>query len=349
MLRFVRSVSYSQQLHNAVENVTALVEASDRLAYLLAQYIPEPARPAFLATRAFALEVNKIAPGKAAHVLTSDLKFKFWSDQLAKAFAEAPDVTEPVAFVLRDAVGLGLSLDIGYYHRFLQTRRHWLARPLFALAADICSYGEGTYSQLNYAVHAQLLLPGIAPSVVRLLEASPPLQDLVAQVAAHIGQASAVASMILGVPYYASALGVVTLPEDAMLKHGLSQEAVLRRGADGADDLDMREQLRNVVYDTAVAANDHLLAARSKLAAVRTEIADVVAANKDDTLIARHAPKWRRGLPDAIYTPYMVATPTALYLQRLEKHDFDIFSNKLLQKEWRLAWASFKNYHLRQI
>lgn len=363
------SQSYQQQIHNAVENVSALLEANDRLSYLLAQYIPEPARNTFLAIRAFGLEVNKISDGgsnsgsRASRALsqlsssmgisTADMKFKFWSDLLGKAFTGSGEIGEPTAFLIRDALENGLNLDIAHFHQFLQTRRYFLKTTQFNTVEDICSYGEGTYSQLNYATQGLLLSPSISPSVIHLLELSSTLQNKVGDIAAHIGQATAISSMILGLHYYSSARNHITIPVDLMTKFELSQEAVLRLAqghmSDEADVAETKEKLQNVVFETAITANDHLLSARTKLDEVRNEISDLVKSRPGDNLLGRNSKKWRKGLPDVIFTPFMVAIPTSLYLQKLEKNDFDVLSPKLQQKEWRLAWNSFRSYYQRKI
>ncbi|GEQ66506.1 hypothetical protein JCM33374_g169 [Metschnikowia sp. JCM 33374] len=359
--------SYQLQLQNSIENVNALLEANDRSSYLLAQYIPEPARNTFMAIRAFALEVNKITDGgssngraarasnqlsKSIGISTADMKFKFWSELMAKAFSDTGDIGEPVAFLIRDGLRNGLNLDISYFHQFLQTRRHFLNNKQFAAVSDICSFGEGTYSQLNYATQAILLSPQISPSVIHMLELSTPLQVKVSDIAAHIGQATAVSSMILGMNFYASMRNQVTLPVDLMTKHELSQESLLRlsQGHLSSNEIqETKEKLKNVVFETAVTANDHLLSAREKLKQVKHEISDIIKQRPRDHLLTKNSKKWRSGLPDVIFVPFMLAIPTSLYLQRLEKHDFDVYSKKLQHKEWRLAWNSFKNYYQRKI
>lgn len=361
----LRAKSYQQQLHSAVENVSALLERADRLSYVLAQYVPEPARNAVLATRAFALEVNKIADGglgpastasKALRQLsstmgisTADMKFQFWSDMVGKAFNGTGDVGEPTAFLIRDALRNGINLDVSYFHQFLQTRRRFVAGGGFDTVEDICLYGEGTYLQLNYATQACVLSPLIAPSVIALLELLPSLQSTIADVAAHIGQATAVSSMLLGLTYYALARNRVTVPTDLMTKSELSQELVLRLAQGHLDDpAETKEKLQNVVYETAVTANDHLLAARKKLAAAKEEIAEMARASHSD-LVAGHSRRWRGGVPDVVFVPLMAAIPTSLYLERLEKSDFDVFGARMQQKEWRLAWRSFRSYYRRTI
>lgn len=364
-----RRLSSGAQLHGAIENVSALLEANDRSSYLLAQYIPEPARNAFLAVRGFGLEVNKISDGgansgaRAARALsqlssslgisTADMKFKFWSDKLSDVFSGRGTVNEPTMVLLRDALENNLNLDISYFQQFLQTRRHFLLSGLFANTEAICSYGEGTYSQMNYATQAVLLSPSISPLVVRLLEISPKLQSHVGDIAAHIGQLTAVSSMILGLLYYASTRNQVTLPTDLMTKFELSQEDFLRLAqghlSDAAQAAEVREKLQNVVFETAVTANDHMLAARSKLDQLRREISEVLQARPNDELMRKNSRKWRRGIPDVIFTPFMVSLPTLLYLEKLGKHDFDLLSEKLKRKEWRLAWRSFRSYYKREI
>lgn len=367
------SSNYQSILHNAQENVNQLLESSDRSSYILAQYIPEPARNSFLAIRAFNLEINKINEGgsnalsrasrastqmsNTLGVSTADMKFKFWSDLLLRVFTEDPrtetDLGEPIAILLRDGLKNDFNLDISYFQTFLQTRRQFVKNGgSFQSVNDICSYGEGTYSQLNYLTQGLLLSPSISPSAIRLLEYSPELQALLSDIAAHIGQATAVSSMILGVPYYAQTRNQVTLPVDLMTENDLSQESVLRlcqghTNDDTVDNTRIKEKLKEVVYQTAITANDHVITARDKLSKARLKIEEVVSTHSDDKLLVQQSRNWRRNIPDVIFTPMMVSIPTVLYLNKLERCDFDIFHSKLNQKEWRLAWTSFRDYYKR--
>lgn len=362
-LRLYSNGSPQASLYRALENVNALLETSDKSSYILAQYIPEPARNAFLAIRAFNLEVNKIGNAKMRGaesplgLSSSDLKFKFWSGQISKVFSDSRPETgagEPITVLLGDALSRGLSLDSTYFTQFLQTRKSFIAQPQFSSISDICSYGEGTYSQLNYATQALLLSPGISPSVIRLLENDQELQSSVSDLAAHLGQAAAVGLMILGCRYYATLRNVVTMPVDIMAKHDLSQESVLqllqgRLDEGTSEEANVREKLKEVVFETATTANDHILTARKLLAELKLKIPQVVAANGNDTLLAKQARKWRKNVPDSIMVPLLTATPTTLYLKKLEVCDFDILHPKLGQREWRLAWTSFVNYYQRRI
>lgn len=368
------STSYNSLLHNSVESINQILEKSDRSSYILAQYIPEPARNTFLAIRAFNLEISKINEGgknvqsrasmasrqmtQTLGVSTADLKFKFWSDLLLRVFTDDPnslqDLGEPIAILLRDGLRNNMNIDLSYLQKYLQTKRSFIKNNAsFDTTNEICSYGEGTYSQLNYLTQQVLLSPSISPSSVQLLQDSPILQSLVTDIAAHIGQATAIAAMITGLRYYASTRNQVPLPIDVMNSHDISQESVLRlfQGhiTDPNDEQDLRNKLNLVIYDTAIVANDHMLTANKKLSDFKKEVGQVVSMHSNDKNFQAFAKKWKGNIPDAIFTPLMVGIPTSLYLKRLEKHDFDVLNTNLQQPEWRLAWSSFKDYYFRKI
>ncbi|KAI5967365.1 hypothetical protein CANMA_003185 [Candida margitis] len=368
------STSYNSLLHNSVESVNQTLEKSDRSSYILAQYIPEPARNTFLAIRAFNLEISKINEGgknvqsrasmaskqmtQTLGVSTADLKFKFWSDLLLRVFTDDPNSSqglgEPIAILLRDGLRNNLNIDLSYLQKFLQTKRSFIkSNASFGTTNEICSYGEGTYSQLNYLTQQVLLSPPISPSSTQLLQYSPALQSTITDIAAHIGQATAIAAMITGLRYYASTRNQVPLPIDLMNNHDLSQESVLRlfQGhiSDTKDEQGLKNKLNSVIYETAVVANDHMLTANKKLNDFKKEVVKVIDMHSDDQKFQVYAKKWRGKVPDVIFTPLMVGIPTSLYLRKLEKHDFDILNTNLQQPEWRLAWTSFKDYYLRKI
>lgn len=350
-----RRLSYQTLVSNARQDITRNLETHDRSSYILAQYMPEPARDVFLATRGFNLEINKITNTSTVSAISNTMKFKFWSDMISTVFSNPysdSNPGEPIAILLRDGLRNELNVDIHYFHTFLQTRKRFIEGNSFQTVDDICSYGEGTYSQLNYQIQALLLSPSISPSTINLLQYSPKLQELATDIAAHLGQAAAVGSMILGMTFYASR-DQVTLPIDIMTKYDLSQETFLRLTQGHIKDTQLlgetREKLENSLFEVATTANDHILTARDKFAKLKLEISHVVSANKNDGLIQKFHTQWKRGVPDVIFIPFMTSIPTVLYLKRLEKNNFDIFTSDMQKREWRLPWNSFRNYYLRKI
>ncbi|ODQ77626.1 hypothetical protein BABINDRAFT_41058 [Babjeviella inositovora NRRL Y-12698] len=370
------AVAYTDLLKSAKLNCSELLSKHDRSSFVLAHYVPEPARDCFLALRAFNLEIQKINNGgsnsksvasRASNQLsntlgftTADIKLKFWSDLLDRIFQDPHNdkdsIGEPIAILIRDCLREELPLDISHFQTFLQTKKHNLRSNGFKTTDEICSYGEGTTSQLNYLLQAALLAPHISPSAIHLLEYSTGLQSKLSDIAAHLGQATAIGSMIIGTGYYAAMRNQVTLPVDAMTQSDLSQEHVLRlfqghltKEKQPEDYVSVREKLKEVVYQTAIIANDHLLTANTKLADVKEEIRAIVEENKGDKVLQNGWKRWSGGIPDALYLPFMIGIPTKLYLERLEKQGFDLLSPKLQTKEWKLAWRSYRNYAKRVI
>jgi len=42
---------------------------------------------------------------------------------------------------------------------------------------------------------------------------------------------------------------------------------------------------------------------------------------------------------------YLSAVPTSLWLERLQKHDFDVFAPKLRVTDWRQPWKTWLAYN----
>jgi NADH dehydrogenase [ubiquinone] 1 alpha subcomplex assembly factor 6 len=46
---------------------------------------------------------------------------------------------------------------------------------------------------------------------------------------------------------------------------------------------------------------------------------------------------------------FLPAVGTRLWLDRLEKHDFDVFSPELLRSDWRLPWKAYSAYRRKSL
>jgi len=118
------------------------------------------------------------------------------------------------------------------------------------------------------------------------------------------------------------------LPLDVCAEVGLRQEDVLRRAQGrvrkgGGDGEDAVGKLKEVVFRIATLANDHLITARKM-------VAEEPAA---------------RGVA---FSGFMRAVPTAIYLERLERVDFDPFDSRLQRPDWKLPWRAYRAYTTRK-
>lgn len=216
------------------------------------------------------------------------------------------------------------------------------------------TYAENTYSTLMYLTLATLPLHSMAAD----------------HVASHIGKATGIVAVLRGLPLLAfppppnhhsnnaafggslggsgrGRQGAVVLPLDVMADTGLKEEEVFRQGADAPG-------LKDTIFAIATRANDHLITAREML----NNLQQGKDAGHDfehegeeghqyNHIISRdqsHQDDIERG-----FGILMPAVATKLWLEKLEKVDFDIFQPELRAREWRLPWKAYWAYSRRRI
>ncbi|KAF5093119.1 hypothetical protein D0Z03_002543 [Geotrichum reessii] len=317
-----------------------LLKEQDRSSYVLHSYVAPPARDAFLAIRAFNIDTAKIGD-TVSKAEIAQFRFEFWRATIQKVFSakkstrEVPQ--EPVAVLMAHSLlqkDYPITMSKRFFITLLQTREKHVTNPPFRTIDSLASYGEGTHSQLNYLL--QEILYSVSPKTTTYLNEYPEIAEQCHDIVAHIGQATGIAAMLRGFTFYASR-GFVPLPVQLLNKKDLSQDGVLRFLAGETDGVDPQTavKLSDIVFETATRANDHLITAATMLGQVKESL--------DNTL------------PDAIMVPALASIPTKLFLERLEKYDFDIVNSKLMKKgatggdNWKLPYRSFKAYKLRKI
>ena len=144
------------------------------------------------------------------------------------------------------------------------------------------------------------------------------------------------------------------LPLDVMAAKGVREEDVLREGPEA-------KGLKDVVFEVATRASDHLITARQMVSNVR-EGRDVGHAFEHEGEEGfEYAYKdgnkgmerengesgWQRKEVESAFGVYMRAVSVGLWLQRLERVDFDVFKEELRKREWRLPWKAWLAYRKR--
>ena len=263
----------------------------------------------------------------------------------------------------RPAAGLSKS----WFLRLLAAREKYLTNTPFPTLDALESYAEHTYSTLLYLTLQSL-----------------PVTSLVADhVASHIGKAAGIAAVLRGIPLLAfpgpanthsnsnvqglgeglaaarvrQGQGVVRLPLDVMAETGLKEEDVFRRGVEA-------EGFREAVFKVATRASDHLITARSMVANLRKgggvghefeykgeeERVGYVGEYDGDGDEGEGDGAGRMGLDDVErgFGVFMHAVPTQLWLQRLQRVDFDVFREEMRRGEWKLPWKAYLAWRRRE-
>lgn len=215
-------------------------------------------------------------------------------------------------------------------------------------------YAENTYSTLMYLTLAALPLNSMATD----------------HVASHIGKAVGITAVLRGLPLIAfppppnhhsnsaafggsmggnpgGRQGAVILPLDVMAESGVKEEEVFRQGAAAPG-------LKDAVFTIATRANDHLITAKEMLKnlqqgkdaghAFEHEGEEGHQYVEENSTSRSQADDIERG-----FGVLMPAVPTKLWLEKLEKHDFDIFNPASLARDWRLPWKSYWAYSRRKL
>ena len=238
--------------------------------------------------------------------------------------------------------------------RIINEREKYLNNAPYPTLESLEKYGENTYSTLLYLT----------------LQALPMGSVTADHIASHVGKAVGITAVLRGLPLVAfppppnhhsnssplggtldaqrRSQGSVTLPLDVLARTGVRDEDVLRKGAEA-------EGLRDAVFEVATRASDHLITARQMLQNVYAgEDLDHAFEHEGEeghgyetqTKGPGMTPQQKEEIEKA-FGVFMPAVATRLWLDRLQKLDFDVFREELRRRDWKLPWKAYLAYRRR--
>ncbi|KAJ4362414.1 hypothetical protein N0V83_010507 [Neocucurbitaria cava] len=333
-----------------------LIRKYDAPSHILQTFIPQPSRDAYLAIRAFNVDVARVADTTSTPTV-GKMRMQFWRDTVSKALAGTPP-KEPVAILLasaaedlRERSGGKARLSKNWFHRIINTREQYLGNPPYPTLSALESYAENTYSTMLYLT----------------LSALPQASITTDHVASHIGKAMGIAAVLRGIPLIAfppqqplgtansitgqagPTQGAVLLPLDVMAEANVREEDIFRQGASAPG-------LRDAVFIVATRANDHLITAREMLSKLRSDGTlghDFEHQNDEEH---QYSPQQLDAGQDMqlaeveqAFGVFLPSITTQSWLDRLQKADFDIFDASLRKVDWKLPMKAYWAYSRRQI
>lgn len=319
-------------------------------------FIPVSSRDAYLAIRAFNVDVARVADTTSTPTVGM-MRMQFWRDTVTKALAGSPP-KEPVAILLAKAAkdlheksGGKARLSKNWFHRIINTRESYLGNPPYPNLNALESYAENTYSTMLYLT----------------LSALPQTSITTDHIASHIGKAMGIAAVLRGIPLIAfppqqplgtsnsisgqsgPTQGAVLLPLDVMAESNVREEDIFRQGASAPG-------LRDAVFTVATRANDHLITAREMLFKLRSEGTLGHEFEHQNEEEHQYSPQQLNSGPEAqlaeverAFGVFMPSTATQSWLDRLQKVDFDIFDMRLRTMDWKLPMKLYWAYSRRNI
>lgn len=301
------------------EKVLALLAKRDRSSLVLSKYVPARSLDGWLALRGVNVETAKIADTVEDPKLALT-QLEYWREAVTRVqrISQIELRRYPASLAL---LGKAIGVDKAAIHQrylitMVQSRERQVLQPPINTIEDLAYIGEGTTSQILYATLD--MLQNRESGTVEFLHEHVELDEKVSEILAHIGQASGIAQSLRALSFYVRKRNRLLLPNDVLSQHNLSSQAaidVFTKNNDTATDLNA---LKDVVFDIATAANDHILTARQKMQHFRDTVGKT---------------------PPSLNLTTMAAIPTVLYLERLQKNDFDLRRNVT---EWKLPWRSWR-------
>ncbi|CAL7948936.1 unnamed protein product [Xylocopa violacea] len=253
-----------------------LVRKHDYENFLCTLLLSHETRAAAFAIRAFNVEVAQIKDQVSDYKI-GEMRLKFWTDALNDTYKGNPP-RSPVMLELHRILQK-CSISKHYFKRLIDIRLEKLHNDSFSDMTSIEKYAEYSSSSIYY-----LLLQAHNVNNINADHA-----------ASHMGKAQGIINLVRSVPHN-SRRRVNMLPQDILMKHSVSTEAILQ----GQSSLD----LQNVIYDVASYGKLHL----------------------DATITLKNKVEKKANL---IFLP---AICLQKYLDDLRRADFNIFDVRLQRK-----------------
>ncbi|XP_042884263.1 NADH dehydrogenase (ubiquinone) complex I, assembly factor 6-like [Penaeus japonicus] len=266
------------------------IKTSEYENFLSLLLLPEQSRPAAIAIRAFNIELAQV-PDVTSETLMARMRYQFWRDTLDQIY-KGGSPNQPLALLLRRAIERS-KLSKRWLKSMIDSREDQLENKQFSSVKAVEDYSEKSNSVLYYLILQSMGIENVHAD----------------HAASHIGKAEGLVKLLRGVPFL-GAKRTVLLPRDIMMQHGVSQEEVVRGVRD--------QKVKDVIYDVASVAHQHI----------------------------EHARSFMKDVPAEARVALLPSMAVFAYLKALQKADFDIFDGRLQKRNtwlpFSLWWAKVR-------
>jgi NADH dehydrogenase [ubiquinone] 1 alpha subcomplex assembly factor 6 len=263
-----------------------------------------------------------------------------------------------------------------WFLRIINAREQSLTNTSFSNLQALESYAENTYSTLLYLTLSALPVNSItadhvASHIGKAAGISTVLRG-VPLVAFPSSPSSSGISATSSLPSPLPKQGTIAIPLDVMAQCGVREEDVFRYGAHAPG-------LRDAVFTVATRASDHLITARQMIKNLRMgqDVGhsfehEAEEEHQHNNLQRGHHDQYQSARQNRQEPPspsssssssaiskqlneversfgvFMPAIVTQLWLNQLQRADFDVFDKGLLRSDWRLPWRAYFAYRQKE-
>ncbi|KAI9889033.1 MAG: hypothetical protein M1814_006036 [Vezdaea aestivalis] len=335
------STPTEQEIKNAAEHCLNTLKRQNWDAYILHAFIEPAYVHSYIALQTFSTTLANI-PDHTSNSALASLRYAFWDRIVSSHQAHMRAAGEPLALLLSSSLPSPTARQTYFLRRLIAARTQRVANAPIPTLSALEDLAENTYSSLYY-----LLLSTIP-------NASSSHTD---HIASHLGKAAGLVATLRGIPIHAfppesryhtpAAAGLsriqpfVALPLDVMAQAGVKEEDVLRRGpeADGLED---------AVFEVACRAQNHIQTARKLwMDLKRGGDVDHEFENEgqqgftyeSDSKDGPHATDLQAAL-----RVLLQGLPTALWLEKLQDSQFNVFDYGLIKTRWSMTWKAKRKF-----
>lgn len=262
--------------------------------FLCSLLIDGEARRDYLSVRALNVELARIPTLVSEHQIAL-MRLKFWEDSLKKLYekkssnSDAPHPAHPVTNELWNTISRH-KLTKRYFDRLLAARK--IQNLSFVTAKQMENYAEESVSPVLY-----LLL--------EILDCKNVNAD---HAVSHLGKAQGITNILRSILTQKTRSQYLPLPQEILMKHGVSQERFMRQKPDD-------KGVEDVVFDVATIAHQHL--------------------EKSIALVSK--------VPKQAQVVFLSAVPSRRFLERLQQKKFNLSDKSLGARDHMLPLALYWN------
>ena len=147
--------------------------------------------------------------------------------------------------------------------------------------------------------------------------------------------------------------GIIPIPLDVLASTNVREEDVFRCGSSAPN-------LGDAVFKVASRAHEHLITAHEMFDSIRSDNSSATGSISSSTVdtetsAGESGSGKNRGATnskseiDTAFGVLMQAIPTRLWLEKLQRVDFDIFDPRLRRQDWRLPWKAYWAFRTRRL
>lgn len=290
---FVRTFSSSassKDLHQK-NYCLELVKKNDFENYLCTLLLHGQIRRHAFAIRAFNVEVSK-ACSMVSEEHIAKMKLKFWFDSIDKCFDKNEKsyvADHPVLYELKYASDHNKITK--HFLKRLVTARDRSPNQQFISCKDMEDYADQTVSPIYFL----------------LLEICGVKNLKVDHAASHLGKAQGITNLLRSIPYTGRSQ-TLSIPQEILVKNGVSQERILRSKLND-------KGVEDCIFEVATIAHQHIEKVRSL---------------KED-------------IPKSVRSIFLPTIAVDRYLERLRKARFQLTDQRVLQRDSMLPVAIYWN------